>query len=310
MAIGDLVTAARYNVIQSKAGNVLGNGTGQLGYGQALQSYQLNVGKQVDAADMNRLRSDLVKIHAHQTGTLPSSIPTIQQLVDIDDSDYIAYETVSNTIYDNRNLIDISTQSSLENKVSSQRQSIWGGAGQVNTIVHELSVIFPGGFQVTNINGTTQTATGVDHRRHFFNAGGEIRFSASIVNGTGSKTLDWASMFISMATVRFGYNSTYASSGAGTNIGNFELTDTFQTVFMKAGTSSYSDNAYTIKAKGAQNTNEIVFRIEISDNNGSATVVYDEAVNGTITSSVSQLRPTGSYVSVLTPLYQNLVQLA
>lgn len=113
-----------------------------------------------------------------------------------------------------------------------------------------------------------------------------------------------------MATVRFGYNSTYASSGAGTNIGNFELTDTFQTVFMKAGTSSYSDNAYTVKAKGAQNTNEIVFRIEISDNNGSATVVYDEAVNGTITSSVSQLRPTGSYVSVLTPLYQNLVQLA
>lgn len=148
MAIGDLVTAARYNVIQSKAGNVLGNGTGQLGYGQALQSYQLNVGKQVDAADMNRLRSDLVKIHAHQTGTLPSSIPTIQQLVDIDDSDYIAYETVSNTIYDNRNLIDISTQSSLENKVSSQRQSIWGGAGQVNTIVHELSVIFPVDFKL------------------------------------------------------------------------------------------------------------------------------------------------------------------
>lgn len=310
MAIGDLVTAARYNVIQSKAGNVLGNGTGQLGYGQPLQSYQLNVGKQVDSVDMTRLRSDLIKIHAHQTGTLPSSLPIISQFADIQDDEYLTYESVADTIYNNRNLIDISTQSSAENKISSQRQSIWGGAGQVNTIVHEFSVTFPGGFPVTNINGTTQTATGADHRRHFFNAGGEIRFSASIVNGTGSKTLDWASMFISMSNVRFGHSSTTASSGAGTSIGNFNLTDTFQTVFLKAGSSSYSDNSYTVKAKGAQNTDEIVFRIEISDNNGSANVVYDEAVNGTITSSISQLRPTGSYVAVTTPLYQNLVQLA
>jgi hypothetical protein len=310
MSIGNLVTAARYNVIQSKAGNVLGNGTGQLGYGQILQSYQLNVSKQVDAADMNRLRTDLVRIHAHQTGTLPANLPLVQQLTDIADAEYVIYETVSDTVYTNRNLIDIATQSSVENKISSQRQSIWGGAGQVNTVVHEISVIFPGGFSVSNINGTTQTATGADHRRHFFNAGGEIRFSASIVNGSGSKTLDWASMFISMSTVRFGRNSTFASSGAGTSIGNFNLTDSFQTLFIKAGSSSYSDNAYTVKARGAQNSNEIIFRIEISDNNGSTNVSYDESVNGTLTSSVSQLRPTGSYVAVTTPLYQNLVQLA
>jgi len=310
MAIGDLVTAARYNVIQSKAGNVLGNGNGQLGYGQALQSYQVNIGKQIDAADMNRLRSDIVKIHAHQTGTLPASIPTIPQFTDINDSDYVIYETVANTIYDNRNLIDVSTQASLENKITSQRSTIWGGGGQVNTIVHELSVVFPGGYPVTNINGATQTATGVDHRRHFFNAGSEIRFAASITSGTGTKTLDWANMFISMSTIKFKYNGTTASSGTVTNIGNFNLTNAFQTVFTKTGVSSYADNSYVIKAKGAQNSNEIIFRIEISDNNGSPTIVYDEAVNGTITSSVSQLRPTGSYVSVATPLYQNLIQLA
>ncbi len=311
MATGDLITSARYNVMQSKVGNVLGNGTGQLGYGQTLQSFQLNVGKQVDAADITRLRSDLIKVYAHQTGMLPSGLVNVQPNDEITDVDYVLYENISEETYVNRNLIDIATQSSLENKLQSQRQSLWGAAGQVKTLVHEFTVTFPGGYQVSNINGTTQLATGVDHRRHFFNAGGEIRFAASIVNGTGAKTLDWASMFIAMGSVRFSYDKTIASSGAGSSIGNFNLTDTYQTIFVKSGSSSYSDNLYTIKARGDQNSNQITFRIEISDNNGSVVyTVYDESVNGIITSSISQLRPTGSYVSVFTPLYQNLVNLA
>lgn len=310
MATGDLITSARYNVMQSKVGNVLGNGTGQLGYGQTSQSYQLNVGKQVDAADITRLRNDLVKVYAHQTGMLPSGLVNVQPNDEIADVDYVLYENISEEIYTNRNIIDIASQASVENKVQSQRNALWGGAGQTRTLVHEFKVTFPGGYQVSNINGTTQVATGVDHRRHFFNSGGEIRFSASIVNGTGAKTIDWANMFIAMGAVRFSYNKTLGSSGAGSNIGNFELTDTYQTIFVKSGSSSYSDNLYTVKARGSQNSNEIFFRIEISDNNGTVVyTVYDESVNGTITSSISQLRPTGSYVSVFTPLYQNLVDL-
>lgn len=310
MATGDLITSARYNVMQSKIGNVLGNGTGQLGYGQTLQSYQLNVGKQVDAADITRLRSDIVKVYAHQTGTLPAGLVSLQTSDEITDIDYASYESISETSFLNRNNIDIATQASVETKVQSQRLSTWGGAGEPTTLVHEFSVLFPGGYQVSNINGTTQLATGVDHRRHFFNAGGEIRLSANIANGTGSKTLDWASIFVSMGNIRFSHSSTQASSGAGTSIGNFNLTDTFQTVFMKTGSSSYSDNMYLVKVKGSQDSNEIIFRVEISDNNGLTNVVYDESVNGTLTSSVSQLRPTGSYVSVFTPTFQNLINLA
>ena len=41
MAVGDLVTAARYNVIQSTVANVLGIGSGDKGYGQSLQSSQV-----------------------------------------------------------------------------------------------------------------------------------------------------------------------------------------------------------------------------------------------------------------------------
>ena len=130
MAVNDLITAARYNVIQSKAGNVLGNGTGQLGYGEALSSYQLGVGSVVNDADMVRLRSDLVKIHAHQTGTLPANLPTIPAGDDITDADYVLYETVADTVYTNKNQINVATQASVESKVSSQRTSVWGGGGQ------------------------------------------------------------------------------------------------------------------------------------------------------------------------------------
>ncbi len=309
MAVNDLITAARYNVIQSKVGNVLGNGTGQLGYGEVLSSYQLGVGAVVNDADMVRLRTDLTKAYAHQTGTLPT-LTTPGAGNDITDSDYAVYEGVTTSVYTNKNQINVATQASVENKISSQRTSIWGGGGQVNTIVHEFTVTFPGGYNVSNINGTSQVATGVEHRRHFFNAGGEIRFAASISNGTGLKTQDWANMFINMSTIKFNYTSTYASSGAGSTIGNFELTDVYQTLFVKAGSSSYSDNAYKVKAKGAQTSNIITFRIEISDNDGSGTIVYDEAVNGTLTSSISHLRPTGSYVSVPTPTYQNITLLA
>ena len=38
MAVGDPITAARYNIIQSTVANVLSTGSGDSGYGQALQS--------------------------------------------------------------------------------------------------------------------------------------------------------------------------------------------------------------------------------------------------------------------------------
>ena len=70
------------------------------------------------------------------------------------------------------------------------------GAGQTRTtawngvISHTVTITF----------ATSNAA------RHFFNAGGEIRFAANIVNGTGGKTLAWVSGFAAMSMVKFSYS--------------------------------------------------------------------------------------------------------
>lgn len=290
MAIGSLITASDYNVIQSKVGNVLGNGVGQSGYGQVLNSSQVPVEKTINSNDMEVLRLDTIKAYVHQTGTLPV-LPTVSVGDEIPYSVYQTYSTVADSIYTNKNLINIATQASVENKINSSRSTLWGGVSTIQKLTHEIAVTF----------------SSVDSRRHFFNAGGEIRFAAAIVNGTGAKTAAWVSMLSAIATVKFSYNATVASSGTGSSIGNFNLTSAYQTLFVKNGTSTYSDNYLSIKAKGDQTSNIATFMVELYD--GVANL-YDESVNGTLTSSVSQLRPTGMYVSVPTPTYANLTTLS
>ena len=290
MAIGSLITASDYNVIQSKVGNVLGNGVGQSGYGQILSSSQIPISKTIDSNDMETLKLDTVKAHAHQTGSLPA-LPTVNIGDEIPYSVYQTYSSVADTIYTNKNLIDIATQASVENKISSSRSTVWGGASTTQTIAHEISVSF----------------STSDARRHYFNAGGEIRFSANIINGIGAKTAEWVSMFTSMSIIKFSYSGVTALSGTTSNIGNYALTTAYQNIYSKNGTSTYSDNQYLIKAKVDTTSKIITFRIEFTDgaNNNN-----DESVNGTLTSSVLQLRPTGIYVSVPTPIYANLITLS
>lgn len=176
------------------------------------------------------------------------------------------------------------------------------------SIAHEFSVTFPGGYQTTSSSGAVTTATGVDHRRHFFNAGGEIRFSPTITGGTGSKFADWSTILTNMGTVKFNYTTATATgSGTSYNIGNFDLTSSYQTVFQKTGSGVYAENAITIYARGSQNSNVVYFKVELSD---ADTGGFDETINGTVTSTISQLRPTGSYVSLITPIFQTITGLA
>lgn len=284
MAVGQIITAARYNIIQARIQSILGNGNGEFGYGQAVQSVSLSPNQQVDASHMTVLKSDLTKAFVHQNGTFPT-LASISTGDEIADSESAQYETVSLNIFNNKNAIFIATQASVEVKTTSTRTTQWGGASQPQSIFHEFNVVF----------------NNADHRRHFFNAGGEIRINSNLAGGTGAKNLEWIGMLSAMGTIRFGYTATTATSGVTTNIGNFDLTSSYQVVFNKPGTGVYSDNNYILKARAS--SNQITFLIEYYDG---LTTLLDEPVTGTITSSISQLRPTGIYVEVPTPSYQNI----
>jgi hypothetical protein len=294
MAVEEIITVARYNQMQSKVALVLGNGSGQYGYGESLQSVQVSTSDTVNASHMENLKTDLTNTRVHQTGSAPT-LSTVTVSEDITDAVYAQYEAAATSTLNNANDVFESTQTSTESKLTSTRTASWGGSGQVQGVEHHFTVTF----------------NDEDHRRHFFNAGGEIRFSASLTGGTGSKYTNWNAMLQALGTVKFSSLSMTADSGTSSGLGNFELTSSWQTLLIKTGSGVYSANDYTIKGRAV--TNKIYFQVEFNDDaTGSGSGGFenvDDPVTGTLTSTITQLRATGSYVEVATPAYTNTQQL-
>ena len=306
------ITAARLNNLQSRIELILGQGSGTSGYGQTVTSSSVNnTSDLVDADHINNLYTDLVKARIHQVGVTETGIRQVIEDLNtiaeetsqqVNDDGVLAgdaegtlkgiadYETLMNSIETDKLLVHPS-QAALEPKITSTRTATWNGL-----IYHVFTITFDN----------------ESHRRHFFNAGGEIRVSANNTGATTPKGLDWAALCSEIGVIKFASTITTATgSGQGYAIGNNSLTSSYQTVFLKTGTGSYSGvyagNLYTVKARIA-NSQVIEFRIEFNDvvvdNN------VDNNVDGTLTSTVQQYRAVGATsVTVPTPTYFTTVQL-
>lgn len=301
-----IVTASRYNDLQAKIANVLGNGSGQFGYGQTLVSSQVAAETLIDSQHMSDLYTDMINARVHQVGSIPNSVATVSagQVIEEDSSDtgtgrgIIQYEDLADTIEANKDLIytaDTSQSTITANKTSSSRTTAWAGV-----VDHVVTVTF----------------ASADARRHFFNAGGEIRFTADLdPAASNGKNNDWNNLLAAMGTVKFKSNNcTSDGSAPGTsfNIGNFELTDSYQLVFQKDGTGVYAENDYNISAK-ENSTTVLEFRIQFRDddagddtndaNQDGAINPIDEDVTGTLDSVVGERLPTGTRVSLTSPTF-------
>ena len=304
---GDSITAAQYNGLQSRIATVMGTGSGTNGYGQTLASSQVSAGAVIRAADFDNLRTDINKANNHQSG-VNASIGDIAvgQIIGADASGtslgalnvttegFNDYDVAVGVIETNKLLID-SGNSSVEAATSSQRTAAWGGGGG-GTVDHIFTVTF----------------ASADARRHFFNSGGEIRFSASRTGGSGSKNTDWTNLLTNMGTIKMNYTATTSTgSGSGSSIGNGDLTGTYQTIFSKSGSGLYAENLYRVRAR-QDSTSVLRFEVHFQDNDqgddqggAGSTGPVDENVTGTLTSSIQQLRATGANVSVTSPTYTN-----
>lgn len=315
MASGDIITASRYNQIQSRIATILGNGSANAGYGQNLVSNQVSPSQLITALHMNRLRTDMLTSYVHQNGSvsgfnLPEIIAGSDLISDAPSAagknEYQSYNNLSNTLLAERNnysSVALNNNFSSElNRLVSTRTSAWGGAQQVQTVTHEFTVSFGSG----------------NARRHFFNTGSQIRIEATLNNFPGGGGLqkfnNWSGMFTGMGIISFGsINTTNNGSGTTQAIGNFNLTSSFQTIFIKSGSSVYSDNTYIIRAR-QDNASTIRFLIEFNDlhTGSSPTQGVDEPVEGTLRSRVHHFRATGTSISginrviVPRPVYQNI----
>lgn len=390
-----IISAARYNNLQARVGNLLGVGTGNIGYNQGVSSSQVPIESIVTATEMNQIYADLVKVRTHQNGSEPTGIikqvnnnatPTLlttgtfintsnnnvvtivtatdHKLIDgiyvdtisgvvgmtqlnglfgfakvlsattfelyqnydrtsgtpftnpigstsfgsyisggqfthtISEESYYSYESLTTTCENAKFNVDF-TQADPAVKATSQRTALWGGTATPQSVYHEFTVTF-----------STANA-----RRGFFNAGGELRFSASLINlPSGSsenyqKSVNWQSMLSNMGTIKFNHTETFStlSSGTGSAIGNYDLTSAYQTVYTKAGSSVYTENDYVIKIK-SNNATQLQVRLEFNDSDvGSGGA--DERVEGTLDSTLTEYRATGPYVQNESPTITSVTEL-
>lgn len=304
------ITAARINNLQSGIALILGTGSGQNGYGQTVTSVPVNSsGDIVEAADLNAIYADILKARVHQVGSGDIGIAEVIQNLNVvaEDTSFFVddngvtsadpegvkkgiedFELLMTQVQADKALLHPS-QAALESAITSARTSSWNGL-----IYHEVAVTF----------------ASAEAKRFFFNTGGEIRFSANNTSASTPKGLDWAQLCSQVGTVKFGANTTTSTTGGGSSIGNYDLNSSFQNIYQKVGSGTYSavyaGNIYTIKARTDIDT-RIIFRIEfndvVTDNN------VDNNVDGRLESILQHYRSDGEVV-VAAPSYYNTQTLA
>lgn len=292
------ISAANFNTLQNKVARLLGNGSGQTGYGQALNSAPVAAESVVYASDMNLLLLDINRIAIHQSGSASPLSPVAQSSLiraneeSVGDNDgFNQYLTEIERLEGDAGIVD-GTQITIETLDSDTRFSPWNG--QLN---HSFTLTF----------------TDDNHRRAYFNAGGQIYISAQIESpGDGpwkEKADDWKTMLNNMGIIQFKANTTSKTGFGGTlfpvapnaPIGNYQLTAGLQTLFERLGNDNYAENRYIIFAKEVSNR-AIQFVIQFQDQDVGDPLI-DESIPGVLVSKVQLRRPSGSYVNIAAPSY-------
>jgi hypothetical protein len=334
MAVGDKITAERFNQVRNKVAQVLGAGgtnpnTGsldaQFGYGQSLASYEVDRFADVTLDDINALRSDLVKARRHQTGTdygATGQINSDEYLgvftndTEIRDGDWTKYNTSADRAVVNKfsvasNSLVLETYADSPQGGSSKggnldtRNSSWTGI-----LVSEVRIDF---------NSQREA-------EYFFNAGGKIEIAPRLdYSGTDFKTNKWKELLNTWVTsVRFSYNKTESFPTVGSkkreqNIGWYNLTTGYQEILIvPMDFSEYTGNTYSIQASTNAARNRLNIRVQFDDAVGDMTqTIVDERaipyvasdpdtpVLGLLISEIRQLRPynaSSSYVRVTGPV--------
>lgn len=299
---GALIRAIDYNAIQSNIANILGPGSTSFGYGQLVTSSSVALGKLIEAQDWAKLKVDILKIAAHQgtaSNALVTAIPNITANTEIDNDQVTAFENVVPFLNSNRFLLAEFSDESFSPDISQVRTTPWGAPSKP-VVRHSFTIDFGS----------------ADNARYFFNSGSSLRFSASFVGDfPSSQNQAWTNLLSSMGTIVYNYNGATASSGTGSAIGFYQLTNVAQQVFTKTGlgsyTPAYAANDYTItmSCDVTNNTSGTARYIYVSVYFNDDHTGFSDSVNGTLRHNVSVRRAAGSNVNVNIPNATNTVLL-
>jgi hypothetical protein len=303
VATGGKIFATDYNSIRTSVSGVLSSA-----YGQTLRSSALTgTVDSVTQAQWEDLYLDAQSAYVHQQGSAYASlaVPSVGYTVGADASQTFNQTTGARSTPANGSFMGVNDYTGIVTAITSFNGATSGfpiGNLSVGTATTSTRSTAWGGTTPQAIyHVVTATFASVSQMDYYFNAGGEIRFTASLTSGSGSKDTDWANLLTAIGTVKFDKWELTASSGTPTPSGSGgsgydSLTSSYRQLFIKSGSGVYADNDY--KIEGFKSGAVLRFRITFNDGDvgTSPSSPVDESVGGTTTSNVIPVRPDSSFI--------------
>lgn len=329
---GQSISASDYNTLQNRIAQLLGNGAGDFGYGQAVNSSQVTAltdpnipnGSSATQDQIQNLLDDFDTVYTHQNGeSIGINSYAVGDIIGADRSGTdVTYDANGNVTIVNADVTKGINDFYAEiDALETNRFNIAANQQTVDTVLSDTRTRDWNDQIVTEF---TVSFSNNNRRRYFFNSAGEIRIDAALDLGTSSnlslqRDANWKDMLENVGTVRFSYNNTIDTGGAAGvsfpdgNIGNYDLTASYQTIFRKdANAGDYSNSFWTIEAR-EDDSSTIRFRITLVDNGpeedpggtGSVSGGIQEPVEGNITFTYSYRKAANSVI-VDTPAFNTV----
>ena len=285
------ISVTDYNRIRNKVAMVLGPSTTNpdYGWGQVVRSSPVLEGNKVGATEWNNLRYDIINAWIHLYNTAPSLSSAVQHNLirgNYLDAPYSQYDAFASVIDANRFGIN-SSQSVVTTEA--YLETIWPGPYGPSWNTRAYAVV-------------TVSWTTAEEARHFFNSGGEIRFTSSRSGGTVSnQNASWTQILAAAGTQAFG-GARPAQGISGVDGKNFyRLSSGYQTWYEVSASTPYSANRYRITARNPMVTNNnsgtatsVQFQIEWLDDHAAQGGTTPDLVDGTLTLTVVVQRAIGT----------------
>ena len=303
-AVNSKIVQADYNDIRNKIVTILGNGSGNSGYGQQarINSVAVAEGTKVTINEWANLRFDIINAYKHINGVHP----TTAQVAEGNTIRYTATFTPDTGTLD----VPQKQYDDWVNTITTTRFGVAGGESGTTSAVSQSRT----GAWISQCTCTIQfNWANSNQARYWFNSGGKIRVSASRSGGGAQpQNTAWTSLLSSAGTQSFGGAvpnvSLVTSPNDGTNW--YRTTSTFQTYYTATASSPYGSNNYQLQARcvgvasnssgtAASGEIRVVFNdgyVDPGQHPSNPVPDYTDSVDGTLTVSVSLLFATGIMV--------------
>jgi hypothetical protein len=301
-AVNSKIVQADYNDIRNKIVTILGDGSGNSGYGQQarINSVAVAEGTKVTINEWANLRFDIINAYKHINGVNP----TTAQVAEGNTIRYTATFTPDTGTLD----VPQKQYDDWANNITTFRFGIAAGESGTTTAVSQSRT----GSWISQCTCTIQfNWANSNQARYWFNSGGKIRISAARSGGGAQpQNTSWTSLLSSAGTQSFGGAVPNANTTPADGTNWYRTSSTFQTFYTATASSPYGSNNYQLQARCVDVANNssgtaasgeirVVFTdgyVDPGQHPSNPVPDYTDSVDGTLTVSVSLLFATGIMV--------------